>query len=456
MLKGTISRREVLSGIGIGAIGVALAACAPTPTPEESSEAAVGEAVPVSAGLEPADLDIWVWWPTPARTLNQMDPVFRELEPQVNVRAQAVSGYWDKLQTALAGGAGPDAFLMNNVNYYSWVNKGIALDLTPYVDASADTQDDLEHCQSVAVDFYKYNGKFYGLPNQIGVQTMVYNEDFLVEQGLTPLAEIEDEFTWDVWLDYATKCTVREGEDTSMWGTMSTQYIEYGAGCMAISNGGNFFNSDRSKCAFTEPESVEAWKLCTDMALEYEVSPSVQALSAENEISMFHTGRIAMMSLGNGFWEGLNEELDDFTYDMAIQPRAPRTNDSKCYSNIIALCVNNDAVAKDQAAAFVQFTITKRAVDMWSQNQLGVPVRPDAGAFFYDPDVFGPKNRIAALRMFENIEPLPSLDYVTWGEFITPFRQWEVEMFEGRVGVEEALESAAAEIDALIDKAKPA
>ena len=96
----SLSRRDFLrtATAALGVTGV-LAACA-VPTGETAEGAA-----------ESAELSVWVWWPSPVPSLIEMGDTFMEAHPNVTVSVEAPSDYWTKVQTSIAGGAGPDSVL---------------------------------------------------------------------------------------------------------------------------------------------------------------------------------------------------------------------------------------------------------------------------------------------------------------------------------------------------------
>ena len=56
---------------------------------------------------EAAEINVWVWWPDPVASVEQMGANYEASNPNVSTTVEAVSGYWDKLQAAYVGGTGP-------------------------------------------------------------------------------------------------------------------------------------------------------------------------------------------------------------------------------------------------------------------------------------------------------------------------------------------------------------
>jgi len=448
----SVSRRSVLKGTGLAALGATLAACAGAApaggTTAPATEATTAGAAPAAAGLAAADLAVWVWWPDPVASLDQMAASFSEANPGVNVVNEAPADYWTKLQTSLAGGAGPDVYFMNNVNYWSWASRGSLVDLDPMVSADAVMQDNLANSWDAAVGFYKFEGKFFGLPYMYTTVILYYNEDYMKEKGLTPIAEIEDDFDWNNWREYANTLTERDGDSVTMWGGQSTDGIETGWLNFVRGNGGDFLTPDSTKCIIDEQASIDAWQFLTDMRLVDNVSPSPDALQAEGTRSMFMTGKLATMPGGSWVMKTLNEQLTDFNYNIAVLPKSPNTGGNGGTSNIVGIVMNVDSKNKDQAWALMTHYLLKDSQDILAKADVLPPVRNDSAQIYFDP-ALGPSNRMAAFKVKDWTRALPTHTTVTWGEMTDPVNMWQTEIFEGRATVTEGLSSMAAEVNDL-------
>ena len=443
-----LSRRRFLKGIAGVTGALALGACAPAAPAPAPAVPAAEEGGPAVAGLAAATLAVWVWWPDPVKPLQQMAETFTQANSAVKVTVESPADYWTKLQTALAGGAGPDVYFMNNVNYWSWANKGVLVDLTPLVESNTAMQDNIKNSWQGAVEFYNFKGKQFGLPYMYTTIILYYNEDYIKAQGLTPPAEIEDAFDWNTFRDYANKLTQREGDDTKMWGALTTGGIETVWLNFVRANGGDYLNADHTKCIVDEPPSVEAWQFLVDMKLKDKVSPSSETIQAEDSRSLFMTGKLAMWPDGSWVMNTLNAQLTDFKYNIAILPRSPKTGKPGGTTNIVGLVMNNATKAKDQSWALMTHLLSKDSQDILARANVLAPVRNDSAELYYDP-ALGPNNRRAAFKMQEWTTALPTHEKVTWGEMMQPTGEWEIEINEGRVSVEEGLKNMAAAVNDL-------
>ena len=97
---------------------------------------------------------------------------------------EAPSDYWTKVQTSIAGGAGPDLFFMNNVNYWSWAHRGVLYDMTELAAADDAMQDNIANSWQGAVNFYNYKGQQYGHAVHVHVHRPLLQRGLHRQQGL--------------------------------------------------------------------------------------------------------------------------------------------------------------------------------------------------------------------------------------------------------------------------------
>jgi multiple sugar transport system substrate-binding protein len=434
-MKHMISRRSFLMSTAALTVTGVLAAC--------------GTAVDSGAGdMESADLSVWVWWPSPVPSLMEMGETFMDANPDVSVSVEAPSDYWTKIQTSIAGGAGPDLFFMNNVNYWSWAARGVLYDMTELAAFDYAMQDNIANSWKGAVDFYHYKGKQFGMPYMYTSIVLYYNVDYINSKGLALPADIEDEMDWNKFREYGLALHEAAEGSPSMWGLYSTGDIQTGWLNYVRANGGDFLNLDNSECIIDSPESIEAWNYLVNLRREDGISPSPEALQAEGANSLFQTGRIALYPSGNWEMSFLNEQLKDFAYDITLLPFSPQTGERGGTTNIVGVVINQNTPAKDASWNLMTHLLSKDSQDKLARANVLAPVRHDSAELYYNPDL-GPPNRKAAFEMVQWTTALPTHEVVTWGEMMQPTTEWQTEIFEGRVSVEEGLKNMADSVNSL-------
>ncbi len=113
----TTRRRTVAVTSAFAATLLGLSACA-------SGDA---ETVETSDESEPVTLSYAIWDVNQEPAMQSIADAFTAEHPNVTIEIQvnAFEDYWTKLQTAAAGGAGPDVFWMNGPNFQLYASNGL-------------------------------------------------------------------------------------------------------------------------------------------------------------------------------------------------------------------------------------------------------------------------------------------------------------------------------------------
>jgi len=322
------------------------AAAASTTAPAQTTVAATSAATKAAA----AQLAIWTWWPDPVPSIKQMATSYQSQNPGVSIDVQSPSDYWNKLEASIAGNVGPDMYFMNNVNYPSYVNKGILTDMDPLIARDANIQASLRQFWQDAVTFYKFQGKNYGLPYMYTTIVLYYNADLLAGVGVQDLAQRQVGYDWNAQRDDALKLTKRAGDQTQVWGMYSTQGIETGWLNWVRANGGDYLNKDSTTCVIDSPQSAAAWTYLTDLNLKDRVSPDATALKQGD---LFLAGKLAMTPGGSWGMKTYNQKITSFKYNITTIPLAPDTQKSGGTTNIVGLVLNKGGKQQQQTWSFL-------------------------------------------------------------------------------------------------------
>jgi multiple sugar transport system substrate-binding protein len=445
------SRRRFLAGaagLAGSALALGAAACGESPTASAPDRAA--------QGLPPAQLAVWMWWPDPLESVQQMGGNFARIAPQIKMEPEvATPAYWDKVQASLAGGSGPDIFLMNNVNYRVFANRGALVDLTKRLPADANGRDYLKQAWQPGLKFYDYKGKTMGAAVMLTSIVTLYNETAVKNAGLKTPAELGTDWNWDRLQEYALKLNSTSGE-RPVYGTFSTGGIEQGWLNFVWANGGDYLSADETRCVVDQRPSEAAFEYLAGLALRHRVSPPADVLRNEPVQTLFSTGRLIFWPAASNVIKIYKAQLDNatFQWNYALIPTSPETKRSGGTTNITGWVLNKDGKAIDQSWAALSYMLTKEAQDIIARANVLRPAREDSAQIYYDPATMGgPANRRAALEMFKWTRPLPTHDKVTWTETQTPTTKWVNDIFAGTVSVKDGLRQIAAEVNALFAKA---
>ena len=289
----------------------------------------------------------------------QIAAAFEKEHPDIKVDIQVVpwGNYWDKLQTAVAGGEAYDVFWMNGPNFPVYASKGVLLDLQDQV--AADSVDMSVYPQSL-IDLYTFDGDVYGLPKDFDTIALYYNKDLFDAAGL---AYPTGDWTWDD-LKSAAQTLTQDGN----WGFASTTSDQEGYWNFIYENGGQVINDDGTQVLLGEPAACDAIDylysfvadgLSPDGATMSSISPSTQ---------LFPGGRVAMMA--GGSWLAKTYADAEPNIDVAPLPKeVKRASIIHGLGNVVWSKTQHP----DEAWQFVKFLGSDQAATILAQSGTVIP-----------------------------------------------------------------------------------
>ena len=250
---------------------------------------------------------------------------FEEAHPGVTVESMHVPNEYDtKMQTMAAAGEAPDTGYMHIPMAFAWAKEG---ELVNVYDRLAEDPV-LSKEDFVNGTWYEWEeGKAFGSIPAIEPFGVFYNKDIFDAAGVEyPTSD----WTWDDFIAIAKKLTTdangkHPGEDgfdpenITIYGaqisTGSTGYISF-----VWSNGGDYFNEDRTKFALTEPAAAEAIQKIADAVNVEHVAPSpIQAKAIPSPVIALQSDMVAMYV--GGQWNCLDLGESEMNFDVLPLPR---------------------------------------------------------------------------------------------------------------------------------------
>jgi multiple sugar transport system substrate-binding protein len=163
-----------------------------------------GIAVAAGAGLSlpafAADKSLRMSWWGPAERHRAYLSALALYSANTNIVVKATyggfEGYFEKLQTQMAGGAAPDVFqIRGGPPPVEFIERGVVLDLTPYIGNRINTAD----LETSVFESVRYKGKVYEVPQGVGSTCLYVNKTVLEKFG----GAMPDGTKW-TWDDFAT------------------------------------------------------------------------------------------------------------------------------------------------------------------------------------------------------------------------------------------------------------
>ncbi|MEU1723200.1 ABC transporter substrate-binding protein [Actinomadura sp. ATCC 39365] len=305
-----------------------------------------------------------IWEKNDQPSTQKIIDAFQKQHPDVTVKLEITpwDQYWTKLQTAATGGAAPDVFWMNSLNVRMYAKGGV---IAPFENA------DVSAFPQAIVDGYRYDGKLYGMPRDVGVPVLWYDKELFDKGGVAyPTAD----WTWDDLKAAAKKLT---DPAKKQYGLLAPLWDQGGFYPTMIQAGGHVISADGKKSGFDEPGSIQGLEFWTDMINKDKVAPPAQATTDTSPVQLFMTGKYAMYYGGSWLATTFKANTErGGKVDVAPLPKGP------AQEAVILLGLANSVSAKSEhpaeAAQFAAFLSSDEAEKILSDSG-GASVSSRAG-----------------------------------------------------------------------------
>jgi len=222
---------------------------------------------------------------------------FMEKNPDIEVEYEVIPSDFDaKLRTALAAGTGPDLFAQWNGDMGTFYAEGtiVPVDFEAIGFSSQKEFMDLYVAPENTLQGAIFEGKLYGIPNEVSIYACYVNKKLFAEAGLDPDKDFPA--TWEDMITVAEKLTKRDADGKLVqqgfdfdWGLSVWMYLQWGA--MVRQLGG-------SELQVTTPEAEQVMQYWVDWANKYKLGgPAYWTGQVED----FNAGRVAI-KCGMGSW----------------------------------------------------------------------------------------------------------------------------------------------------------
>ncbi len=228
---------------------------------------------------------------------------FRAQMPDIDVLYEPNPGrqYEEKLLTAMAADDPPDVFLLDSKLIPTFTNKGVLLDLEPYIrPLGIDTAQWFPTALAIA----RRGSHLYAFPKGFTPLMMFYNRTLFREAGIPYPAPT---WTWTDYLDIAKRLTRRsaDGKSNVQYGTAFTNYYfswipwVWSAGGDVVDSTGRFASG-----VLNSAPTEEALSFLIGLRNDARVAPDagtwIQSEKTGTNSALFANGKIAMIL--DGHW----------------------------------------------------------------------------------------------------------------------------------------------------------
>ncbi len=313
---------------------------------------------------------------------------FEAANPDIKIATQLDgTAHLQKLNTEIAGGNPPDLMMSWELDYGAYAKRGVLLDLDQFIKNDSEFQHTVMPQQYKAVlDMFSYGSKLWVLPEQVTDTVLFYNKDHVKQAGLQmPTSWDDPTWTWDRFLEYATKLTQKRGSRVTRYGyTDMWWYALTASSVIAAANGGDWFsqpvNPPAGSSNLSDPKIAKAIQWYADLTNVHNVAPGNRTLTTTPGFQLFMTGKASMGIVGHWFYPAF-AGTSGLNFDLAPVPIGP---DGAKYSrtNIGGTGISISAKTKypEQCWRFVKFWAGIQGQTAIAKSGLWVPALKNIGS----------------------------------------------------------------------------
>lgn len=376
---------------------------------------------------------------------------YKKARPGTDVQLLEASSAKDlttKLSTSIAGGAPPDAFLMNYRLYGQFASKNAVEPVDERLKASKVIKASDYYPQAMGA--FRWGGKQMCMPQNVSSLQVYYNRRLFTKFGVAPP---KDGWTWNDFVATAQLMTrdanghqIKAGETE---GGPAPKVAVHGAGSEPVvirvapfvwSNGGRLVDDDQKPTRFTfdDKAALEALRNFIDLRIAYGVTPTDSDIKAADLVSRFATGQLAMLLESRRVTPTLRA-AKDLDWDVAS---LPRYGNPAGILHSDAYCITAGSKHKDAAWNFIEYAMSSDGQKIITATGRTVPshIETSKSEAYLDPNK-APKNSKVFLDAIPNLRSVPTTS--TWAEIEDAMEG----ILENAVNRADKLDAVVAEID---------
>jgi multiple sugar transport system substrate-binding protein len=284
---------------------------------------------------------------------------------QVELMLLPEEKYVDNLIRMIEQGDGPDLFMISEWHVREWIESEKIGLLASYLPEGLDIERD---SYAKIFDMFTYRGELLAVPFLFSPVVICYNEDLLVEAGVTDQLPIRD---WDALLEIAQKCTKDRNGDgvTDQYGfCISASTNRWPV--FVLQNDGSFFDRDGKSSNFSCENTVEALQYCIDFMYKHQVSPIYSHGSNFVAERLFVKERVAMILTTYYFMN----EFRDQSCRWNILPLPKRKKPATLLLGG-AIAINKNSDRRKVAQSLIDFMIGEEAQTLLKRHGCTIPMR---------------------------------------------------------------------------------
>ncbi|WP_040165814.1 ABC transporter substrate-binding protein [Microbacterium gorillae] len=306
------------------------------------------------AGGGDVTLTFSIWNDLQQPAMQKIADAFHAENPNVTVQIQLTpwDNYWNKLQTTVAAGSGPDVIWFTGQYFGLYASEG---QLAPIEGV------DLSKFPKESVSMYEYDGKQYAVPKDFDTVALWYNKKLFADAGLPVPGK---GYTWEQMQKDAK--TLTKGDVKGFAASSAAQQNWY----PAIYSAGGTIIDDKGNAAYNSPEAKEGVSFLKSF-IDDGSSPTLQQMTDTPPSDAFGSGKIAMLWTQNTNARTMAMSAAAKDIDVAPVPAGPAG--SITVLNSIGLGVNAKSQHLEEAQKFVAFATGPEGAKIQAEAGNAIP-----------------------------------------------------------------------------------
>lgn len=225
----------------------------------------------------------------------------------------------EQFMTAVAGGEQPDAYFAAYPDMETYIEQGIAADITDLWNNHPDKVNFLPS----SLDAGTKDGKIYGIPNSMYVTALMYNKQMFADAGLDPAVALKD---WTSFGEAAQKLT-DSSKNQYGYAILGMDWADWFFEYYVWQAGGDLTERQPDgtvKLTFTSDATVQALQYYKDLKWKYKATQQNVVQSLDDNQKDFYTGRAATtVAASDWFGTMVTKGMDIENIGFAPLPAGP-------------------------------------------------------------------------------------------------------------------------------------
>lgn len=463
-----LSRRQFLQGLAMTGGTAILASCAPA-TPEVIEEEVVVKetvVVEVAGTPEVREVERVVTATPPPKepvtvhfTHMGSPEVYEPIAPDmVRERLTGIElvidkspflGSWDayadNLIVRIAGGEGLDLMYMAIEGLALLSDRNIIQPLDPFIEVDQEAKEDLDaDVHPTLTSVLTYRGNLWMLPFVWNNMIHYYNYKIFEEKGVDEPAW---DWSWDDFLETCLQIADVKGTEDDLY-AYSFWDMAFGICAWYFNNDTSWLTDDWTDSNLDDPKVAEVWQFLADLILKHKAAPNPAGWDWR---AQFIAGHSAMISCG-GWCMGFCRNSDFTDYQFQYYPH--KAGPLKTVIGVSGTCIATMSPHPDEAWEVVKILNTPEIHLNQIVTSGSLPGRTSVAQSEEFLNLAKPGTADMSI-FFESLDYADTVPSPPNYNVVDPLlRRWYSQVWNGELGVEEALAGAHEELQAEMDQLK--